>query len=333
MTGCVSSKKFTSLSMQFDKSIAHTKNLETTISNLKDSITELNTKITDINNENVSLINTNEILKHNLIELQSKYEKVSRTAQYHYRLGNTKKENQEYYLAFKEFETIVNKYPTDPLSEISKKEIQNLKVISKNNYNKIIEETKAIKLKEQPDFIVSKRKDMFLISSDSIKLNNLYQGVLLKAEADQFIDVTDDKLQSCYFYETNRNTSKYQSGNFFSLQLYINQEYNGKKNFRIKAQFSGDDWMFYEKLTIRGSNGVQFSINTDYPEKKSESSGNGVTEWSDNYISSKLNEKIFKLAQAEEITVRFDGKYRYQITLNYGQQMAIKEIVSKYKSL
>ena len=66
--------------------------------------------------------------------------------------------------------------------------------------------------------------------------------------------------------------------------------------------------MFYDKVVIRGDNDIQFEIQCAYPEKKSDSSGDGVTEWSDNYIDATKEELLIKINQAKNITIRFDGQ-------------------------
>lgn len=154
----------------------------------------------------------------------------------------------------------------------------------------------------------------------------------LERQLNQYVSKKHDDFQKCTFYETKRETEtqpeKY--GPRFQVEIYIGHGDTGNKWLRLRTNYRDDDWMFYKKIELLGDNGTQISIDTDYPEKKSDSGGGGVREWSDNNVDSDL---IIKLDESKTIKYRFDGQYRYTYNMNWSQRQAFKEIVAKYKSL
>ena len=90
--------------------------------------------------------------------------------------------------------------------------------------------------------------------------------------------------------------------------------------------YNAYEWMLYKRVVIRGDNGAQLNIDCVEPEKKKDKSGKGVKEWSDNYIDKEKEKIIIKLGEANKITVRFEGKYRYDYIMNEDQLLAFKEI-------
>lgn len=341
LPGCVSKKEFVSLNYE---------NLQLTqmMQVLNSKKDEFNTIVSEKNNEIDSLLLNNSKLKSKVEqlttdveqlttdfeELNNKYIEATRTADYSYKQGIDLLQNKEYKSAQEKFEIVINKYPTNQLANSAKSKLTEIQSVSNNNYNLILSDIKNLELKAKLTKIENKRSELFLIPSDSLKLNSTYEQYLSQYEAEKYISIKDDKMQSCYFYESTRNTDqKVGYDNNLRFALYIVKNYNGRKYFRLRTRYHSDDWMFYEKVTIRGSNGVQFTVETEYPEKQTESSGYGVSEWSDNYLDNSLNWKIYKIAEADEVYVRYDGKYRHDMTLNEEQMKAFREIVAKYKKL
>ena len=334
LSGCVSKKEFVSLNNEYNQLTAIKQELNSKNEELNKIVSEKNNEIDSLKLDNSKLKSKVEKLTNDFEELNNKYEEATRTADYYYKQGIDLLQNKEYKSAQEKFEIVINKYPTNKLANSAKSKLTVIQSVSKKNYNLILSDIKNLELKAKLTTIENKRSELFLIPSDSLKLNSTYDQYLSQYEAEKYISIKDDKMQSCYFYESTRNTDqKVGYDNNLRFALYIVKNYNGRKYFRLRTRYHSDDWMFYEKVTIRGSNGVQFTVETEYPEKQTESSGYGVSEWSDNYLDNSLNWKIYKIAEADEVCVRYDGKYRHDMTLNEEQMKAFREIVAKYKKL
>lgn len=144
-----------------------------------------------------------------------------------------------------------------------------------------------------------------------------------------------DEMQEVAFHTSRRDTSKRTYRGLFSIDFYIvESEQADRTYFRFRANYWGESWIFYEKITLLGSNGVKIEIEPDeYREKETEVETGGVHEWSDSYLSDSYNEKILNLAEAESVKVRFDGKYRIDFEMTEKQLSALKEIAAQYAYL
>jgi len=71
-------------------------------------------------------------------------------------------------------------------------------------------------------------------------------------------------------------------------------------------------------------------VNTDYPNKESETDSNGLREWSDNNVEAIT---IINISKANKISVRFEGKHTYDFNMTKSQLKAFKEIVAKCERL
>jgi hypothetical protein len=88
--------------------------------------------------------------------------------------------------------------------------------------------------------------------------------------------------------------------------------------------------MFYENIHLLADNGNEIIVETRYPEKKSDNGDYGLTEWSDNLLA---ESEVLPLASANQIKVRFNGKYTNTFTMTENQLRAFKEVIEKFKSI
>jgi len=160
----------------------------------------------------------------------------------------------------------------------------------------------------------------------------------LEVALNKYIKHKYDDFQKITWYETKRNTSR-SIGNYRSLsvELYFGEKVDKTKFFRIRSRYvdkrsdyHDTQWIFYESVTLLGDNGYDITISTVYPNKQSENDSYALQEWSDDTIS---EDAVFKLAESKSISVRFNGKYTYDIKMNSNQLNAFKEIVEKYKRI
>ena len=157
----------------------------------------------------------------------------------------------------------------------------------------------------------------------------------LEINRTQFIHSHYDEMQEVTFHSSRRDTSKRTNRGLFSIDFYlVESKQTDRIYFRFRADYSGESWIFYEKITLLGNNGIKIEIQPDeYSEKETEVAAGGVREWSDSYLTDSYNEKILNLAEAKSVKVRFDGKYRIEFDMTEKQLLALKEIVSQYLHL
>ncbi len=272
-----------------------------------------------------------EKLKESLKEVNLKYENATRTADYYFQKGCNSLNDKDYKTAYKYFHLILDQYPNSNLINTTKEKLKQLENISNENIKALQNKIQNLGLKEKISIIRHAKRDDFFSFSDSIKLDNNYQAYVAKHEEEKHVSIKEDKMQSCYFIETTRNTLQNTwPGVGLKFEIYIVKPYAHKKYFRLRTEYQSSDWLFYEKVIIRGSNDVQIEVATKYPDKKTDSRSSGVTEWSDNYISSDLEKKILKISESDNVSVRYVGNYVSEITLNEEQRLAFKEIVQHF---
>lgn len=153
-----------------------------------------------------------------------------------------------------------------------------------------------------------------------------------------------DLMQETTWYETSRNCEKELSkfkyvdapNKYYSISLYFGKKDNGTFLLRLRTSFydatESYNWVFYDRVQLKGDNGVNIYIETKYPEKDSEVGDGSVREWSDNYVGDKAIDFI-KLAKADIIYVKFYGKYPYEFVMTDEQICAFKEILTLYESM
>jgi len=144
-----------------------------------------------------------------------------------------------------------------------------------------------------------------------------------------------DDMQEVTFHSSRRDTATRTYRGTISIEFYlVESDKTDRTYFRFRADYRGESWIFYKKITLLGSNGVKIEIEPDeYREKDTEVVSGGVREWSDSYLSDSYNEKILQLVEAESMKVRFDGKYRIDFEMTEKQLSALREIVLQYEHL
>lgn len=269
-----------------------------------------------------------------LEELTRKYTVATRTSEYYHQEGFDYLEEKKPAQAYSSFLKAKRKQPGSHMAIAADKELNKLEQESHKQLNRILTLAQKETLVQNKIAVIDREQEqVFLSESDKDKLRKKYVEYTKEYEAERYITVEDDKMQSCYFYETSRNTFQQVSGVSLNINIYIVKNYSGRKNLRIRSKYGAESWMFYKSIAIRGSKGTKVTIQTDYPEKKTDNDSYGVREWSDNPVNTTIKNKLIKIAQSENIFVRFDGKYRYDMMLNEEQLKAFKEIIKKYKKI
>lgn len=325
-TGCVSQNEFADLNSSYSK-------LEKNNSDLIKLSTEKDNEIQSLKRTNEELATKVNQLKSEYDKLRYEFEEVSQTPENYYKTACDLINAKDYKHALTKLIKLTQSFPNSNLVLQSKKRINEIENISNSNLNEIVKEVKSSATKDKIIILENKLCSNLLSSNDSISLSKMYNKIVEELELEENINVSEDKMQSCFFYETDRAVYQDVGNASLYFELYIIKYYSGEKHLRLRTQYTNKDWMFYDKVMVRGSNGAQFEIQAIYPNKQTEINEYGVKEWSDNIIDIDLEKTIIKISTADSVNVRFVGKYCYEMKLDKRQMLVLKEMISKYKSL
>lgn len=315
ITGCVSMTKYNEL-----------KDKNTALSSDYAKLQQNNKKLTDDASE---LKKSRDAL---VVELQA----LRKVSDYYYQRGMEHFAGKNYRAAADYFEMVIDRHPLDPAAAPSREKLREIAAISAENYKRIIRNIDAAKEPRTKLEILDRDiSERFLTKEDSERLLNkreIYSNeASLLDEMNKHIIVEEDPTQSVRYYRTTRPTHQDMGREkSFNVELYIVQNFSGKKRYRIRARYTGDNWISYDSISLRGDNGSHVDIICKYPEKLSKMSEDRIFEWSDNDID---EGRINNLIKSGAISVRFGGGYRFSFSLNDEQLTAFREIAKKYSTL
>jgi hypothetical protein len=175
-----------------------------------------------------------------------------------------------------------------------------------------------------------------LLSKDKVdKL--IAEEIRLKAEADKrkkeqalaSMYVKNDKFEGIKWYYDRATYSQY-AGNKF--QLYIGKRESGDPWLRLKMQYYGSDWIFWDTLEIKVDK-EKYSIEPGYFEVERDNSGGNVWEWYDMSPDSYELEMIKEIIKSKSTVLRFSGKYRADRTLSQAQKKAFENVLLAFETL
>jgi hypothetical protein len=304
---------------------------------------ELKDKHTALANESAKLQQNNNKLNDELSEVKKTREALigelqtlRKVSDYYYQRGMEHFTGKNYRSAAEYFELIIDRYPLDPAAGASRERLREIEAVSAANYKTILRNIDAAKEPRVKMEILDRDiSERFLTKDDSEKLLNkreIYSNeVSLLDEMNKHIMVEEDPTQSVRYFRTTRPTNQ-EVGleKSFYVELYIVQHFSGKKRYKIRARYIGDNWISYDSISLRGDNGTHIDIVCKYPDKLSKMSEDKIYEWSDNDVD---EAKITALLKSGSITVRFGGGYRFGFSLNDRQLTAFREIGKKYSTL
>lgn len=165
---------------------------------------------------------------------------------------------------------------------------------------------------------------------------------LAKAEKEKVLekykskfDVDYDKVEGVYWYMP-KNMPDYIDERCYIIP-YIGVQ-DGKAWIGIRYNYTGDDWIFWEKLTIvvDGEKTVKYvgGLNT-----VRDNDGGVVWEWYDDmldYNAPMDTEEIVmldKIITSDETIIRFEGdEYYYDLTVSFEDKTMIKDVIEMYSA-
>lgn len=303
---------------------------------LKDKNTVLTDDYAKLQQNNKKLAGDVSELKKSNETLTGELQALRKISEYYYQRGMEHFAGKNYRAATDYFELVVDRYPLDPAAAASRDKLREIEAISAENYKKITRNIDAAReARTKLEILDRDISERFLTKEDSEKLGHkrdLYSNeALLIDEMNKHILVEEDPTQSVRYFRTTRPTlQEVGREKSFNIELYIVQNFSGKKRYRMKARYSGDNWISYDSISLRGENGAHLDIICKYPEKLSKMSEDKIYEWSDNDVD---EGKINSLLKSGAISVRFGGGYRFSFNLNDEQLTAFREIAKKYSTL
>ena len=101
-------------------------------------------------------------------------------------------------------------------------------------------------------------------------------------------------------------------------------------SLRIQANYTGDDWLFWEKLTIN-IDGENTYKNANYSDINRDNDYGDVWETYD-YNATDLDvELLRKIVQSKKTIVRFEGKHYYKdVEVTAADKQGIKQMLTAY---
>lgn len=137
-----------------------------------------------------------------------------------------------------------------------------------------------------------------------------------------------DKVTGNSFYKS-KNYPKYIDTRSYVLP-YIGEN-DGRYWVRLKFNYTGDDWIFWEELTFL-IDGERYYKTIGYSNVERDNDSGDVWEYYDYSPSSSDMEMLEKIANSKETIVRFEGdRYHYDLTVSAEDKAAIKQVVDAYK--
>lgn len=151
----------------------------------------------------------------------------------------------------------------------------------------------------------------------------------LIAKATKSFKVDRDKMESVTFY-----TPRGAKIGSTSLDAYLSIPDGHGAIFRIVARYSGDDWVFYERIKVMADDQVVYEKEFPYRDVVRDNSSGTVWETVDYAASPADIAALAKISEAKSATVRFSGRERRRDhTLSNGDLERLKSSLKAYKEL
>lgn len=126
-----------------------------------------------------------------------------------------------------------------------------------------------------------------------------------------------------------KNKPNYTNVNKIFCYFQLNDE--NASNFRLRIQYTADDWLFINKITFN----IDGDRNIIYiPQKMERDNNSTIWEWCDDQIGNKYEFLISAIANAKKVRVKYDGQQYYNTrTLSSTEIKYIKKTYDFYLAL
>lgn len=129
----------------------------------------------------------------------------------------------------------------------------------------------------------------------------------------------------------DQSSPAYVDENGFYIYIVTAEGY--KPSLRVRVQYAGSNWIFWQKLTVN-VDGVIFNNDFRYSDISRDNNGLKVWEWIDADPSEETLFMIGLIAQSEETIIRLEGtEYRSDRVLTSREKKAIANVLTVYDGL
>lgn len=139
-----------------------------------------------------------------------------------------------------------------------------------------------------------------------------------------------DKVEGITWYKPS--TYPYYANSRSYVLPYIGQR-DSSTWLRLKFHYTGDNWLFFEKITISIDGENYYKTYSYYDVERDNGSGD-VWEWVDISPTTSDIEMLKQIANSKETIVRFQGdNYHYDLTVKSSDKTAINQVLTAYEAL
>ena len=139
-----------------------------------------------------------------------------------------------------------------------------------------------------------------------------------------------DKVEGITWYKPS--TYPYYTNSRSYVLPYIGHQ-GSSTWLRLKFHYTGDNWLFFEKITISIDGENYYKTYSYYDVERDNGSGD-VWEWVDISPTNADIEMLKKIADSKETIVRFQGdNYHYDLTVKSSDKTAINQVLTAYEAL
>ena len=139
-----------------------------------------------------------------------------------------------------------------------------------------------------------------------------------------------DDVKGITWYEP-KNKPQYVNDRSVSY-LYIGKYDSGKTFLRWKTIYTGDDWVFFDKI-IFNVDGYNFSIPYDKDTCYRDNGGGAVWEVMDVEPDKAWTRLLQLIATSENTIIRFEGDHKYRdVTLSQTDKDSIRDVLCVFQS-
>lgn len=137
-----------------------------------------------------------------------------------------------------------------------------------------------------------------------------------------------DKVQGITWYEPKARP--YYADTRSYILPYIGMQ-NGNAWLRLVYWYTGDDWIFFENVTVMVDGKKYYEIFGHFGTER-DNDGGYVWEYVDKEADATDIEMLKAIASSKETIVRFQGdNYHYDLTVSASDKKAIKEVLTAYE--
>lgn len=139
-----------------------------------------------------------------------------------------------------------------------------------------------------------------------------------------------DKVEGITWYKPSTYPS------YVNTRCYV-LPYIGRSDYstwlRLRFNYTGDDWIFFEKITI-SIDGENYYKTYNYFDVDRDNGSGDVWEWVDISVTDSDIEMLKQIVSSNETIVRFQGeKYYYDFTIQNSDKTAINQVLTAYEAL